>query len=109
MRVVLAGLIFLIAIEASEQNGLTPTGFDTQVAIARPTQQAVSIAPAKRETTRVFDRKFFLLAGVATAATMLDVTTTSRCMSVMRIVRRGTHCLAPILPQRNFTGLVFQC
>jgi hypothetical protein len=46
MRVALAGLIFLIAIEASAQNSLTPTAFETQVAIARPTQQAVSIAPA---------------------------------------------------------------
>jgi hypothetical protein len=45
MRVALGGLIFLIAIEASAQNGLTRTGFDTQVAIPRPIQQAVSIAP----------------------------------------------------------------
>ena len=54
MRVVLAGLIFLIAVEASAQNGLTTTGFDTQVAIARPAQQAVSIAPDKRETNKSF-------------------------------------------------------
>jgi len=94
MRVALAGVIFLIAIEASAQNGLTRTGFDTQVAIARPTQQAVSIAPAKRETTRVFDCKFFLLAGVATAATMFgcDDNITAAC-PVIRIVRRGTQIL----------------
>jgi hypothetical protein len=54
MRVALGGLIFLIAIEASAQNGLTRTGFDTQVAIPRPIQQAVSIAPAKRGDNKSF-------------------------------------------------------
>ena len=109
MRVVLAGLIFLIAVEASAQNGLTTSGFDTQVAIARPTQQAVSIAPAKRETTRVLDRKFFLLAGVATAATMLDVTTTSRCMSRYVDCQEGNPLLGSHPSTAKLYGFVFQC
>jgi len=107
MRVALAGLIFLIAMEAPAQNSLTPTGFETQVAIARPTQQAASITPAKRETTRVFDRKFFLLAGVAAAATMSDVTTTSRCMSRYADCQEGNPLLGSHPSTAKLYGVSF--
>jgi hypothetical protein len=107
MRVALGGLIFLIAIEASAQNGLTRTGFDTQVAIPRPIQQAVSIAPAKRRDNKSFDGKFFLLAGVATAATMLDVTTTSRCMSRYADCQEGNPLLGSHPSTAKLYGVSF--
>ena len=93
--------------EAPAQISLTPTGFETQVAIARPTQQAASITPAKREATRVFDRKFFLLAGVAAAATMLDVTTTSRCMSRYADCQEGNPLLGSHPSTAKLYGVSF--
>ena len=104
MRVTLTALIFVIALQAAAQNIPATAGFDTQTVIARPSQPAFSFASPKPTKPRVFDRKFLLLAGIATAATVLDVATTSHCMSTMRIARKGTRFWARILHGQALRG-----
>ena len=83
MRVTLTALIFVIALQAAAQNTPATAVFDTQTAIAQPSQPAFSFASPKPTKPRILDRKFLVLAGIATAATMLDVATTLHCMSTI--------------------------
>lgn len=48
---------------------------------ARQPYDQFSIAPSKETKPRILDRKFLFLAGLATTATVLDVATTSHCLS----------------------------
>jgi hypothetical protein len=89
MRVTLTALIFVVALQAAGQNSPATAVFDTQTAIVRPSQPAFFFASPKPTSPRVFDRKFLVLAGIATAATMLDAATTSHCMSTYGDCQEG--------------------
>jgi len=107
MRVTWVVLIFLIALRADAQNIPATAVFDTQTAIARPSQPAFSFATAKPTKPRVFDRKFLVLAGIATAATMLDVATTSHCMSTYVDCQEGNPLLGSHPSQAKLYGVSF--
>ena len=98
MRITLTALIFVVALQAAAQNTPATAVFDTQTAIAQPaiaqpSQPVFSIASPQPTKARVFDRKFLVLAGIATAATMLDVATTSHCMSTYADCQEGNPLL----------------
>ena len=48
---------------------------------AEPSNHGFSAVPSEPTKLRVFDRKFLLLTAIATTATLLDITTTSHCLS----------------------------
>jgi hypothetical protein len=81
MRAPLIVLIFAASLQAVAQNAPASSVFDTKTLVTPHPQPTVSFEPAKETKPRIFDRKFFVLAGVATAATVFDVATTSHCMS----------------------------
>jgi hypothetical protein len=93
MRITLTALIFAVALQAAAQNIPATAVFDAQTAIPRPSQPAFSFTPVKQTKPRVFDRKFLVLAGIATAATVLDVATTSHCMSTYADCQEGNPLL----------------
>jgi len=107
MRVTLTALIFVIALQAAAQNTSASNVFDTQTAVASYSQRVVPFAPAKETKTRVFDRKFLVLAGIATAATMLDVATTSHCMSTYADCHEGNPLLGSHPSQAKLYGVSF--
>src|ERR1700719_5360679 len=93
MRVRLIALILVLVLQAAAQNTSASNVCDTQPAIAAHSPRVVAFAPAKEVKPRVFDRKFIVLAGIATAATMLDVATTSHCMSTYADCQEGNPLL----------------
>ncbi len=107
MRATLIALIFVIALQAAAQNAPAAAAFDTQAAIAKPSQPVVSFAPAKPTKPRVFDRKFVVLAGIATAATMVDVATTSHCMATYADCQEGNPLLGSHPSQAKLYGVSF--
>src|ERR1044071_1497611 len=56
---------------------------------AQHSQHVFIYATSEPKKPRILDRKFFLLAGMATAATVLDVATTSHCMSTYAACQEG--------------------
>src|SRR6266481_5671783 len=109
MRIPLMFLIFVVSLPAVAQNPPASSVFDTQRVITPPGQAAVSFAPAPAKDTkpRVFDRKFFVLAGIATAATMLDVATTSHCMNTYADCQEGNPLLGSHPSQAKLYGVSF--
>ncbi len=107
MRVIFTVLIFTIATNAAGQNSPVTKAFDTQTAMATHTKLVVSFAKAKETRARVFDRKFFLLAGIATAATMLDVATTTHCMSTYADCQEGNPLLGSHPSTAKLYGVSF--
>ena len=81
-------------------------GMESSSEMHRP-QPAVSFATAKETKSKVFDRKFFVLAGVAAAATAFDVTTTSRCMSTYVDCREGNPLLGAHPSTARLYGVSF--
>ncbi len=100
-------LVFVLALQATAQTTSTAAVFETQTAIAWPSQPAFSFAPVKQARVRVLDRKFLLLAGVATAATMLDVATTSHCMSSYSECQEGNPLLGSHPSTAKLYGVSF--
>jgi hypothetical protein len=100
MRVRLIALILVLGLQAAAQNTSASNVFDTQTAIAAHSPRVVAFTPAKEVKPRVFDRKFIVLAGIATAATMLDIATTSHCMSAYADCQEGN----PLLGSHPSTG-----
>jgi len=115
MRASLAVLIFAIAMQASAQDSPASTVFDTQITIAPPSQGLTSFTPGRTalatpvKTTkpRVFDRKFLVLAGIATAATVFDVATTTHCMSTYANCQEGNPLLGSHPSQAKLYGVSF--
>jgi hypothetical protein len=108
MRLSLIVLIFVMSLAARAQNAPAASVFDTQTVITPHFQPAaVSFAPAKETKPRVFDRKFFVLAGIATAATVLDVATTSHCMSTYVACQEGNPLLGAHPSQAKLYGVSF--
>jgi len=109
MRVALTVLILAIALRATAQTATT-TVFETQTAVARPShpfQPALGPTTAKEPRARLFDRRFLPLAGVATAATVLDVATTSHCMSRYADCQEGNPLLGSHPSQAKLYGVSF--
>ena len=116
MRVPLTTVfVFAIAMQAAAQNIPASPVFDTQTAIASPSQGVTSFmpvsttlaTPVKPTKPRVFDRKFLVLAGIATAATVLDVATTTHCMSTYANCQEGNPLLGSHPSQAKLYGVSF--
>jgi hypothetical protein len=107
MRVPYMVLVFVISLQAVAQTAPASNLFDTQTTVTPRPQPAVSFAPAKETKPKVFDRKFFVLAGVAAAATAFDVTTTSRCMSTYVDCREGNPLLGAHPSTARLYGVSF--
>jgi len=107
MRVTLTAVIFVIALQAAAQNIPATAVFDTQTAVARPSQPAVFFASHNPTKPRIFDRKFLMMAGIATAATMFDVATTSHCMSTYGDCQEGNPLLGPHPSTAKLYGVSF--
>ena len=107
MRVTFTILVFATALHAAAQNAPASSVFDTQTAIATRPQRVVSFTPAKETGPKIFDRKFFVLAGIATAATMLDVTTTTHCMSKYAGCQEGNPLLGSHPSPAKLYGVSF--
>ena len=91
MRISLTALLLVLTVQAAAAQK-TPASnvFDTQTTVATHSPQfMVSFASAEKAQPRAFDRKFFMLAGIATAATILDVATTSHCMATYADCQEG--------------------
>jgi len=104
---ILVVLILVTSLAAAGQDAPASSVFDTQTVITPQSQPAVSFAPAKETKPRVFDRKFFVLAGIATAATVLDVATTSHCMSTYADCQEGNPLLGSHPSQAKLYGVSF--
>jgi len=102
MRLRMAGLMVFIVLQAAAQN-LHSKMFDTQVAVYPPSQTKAFDAANMTHKTRILDRKFLLLAGIATSATILDIATTSHCMSTYADV--VSKLKRPVFLARDLSGL----
>jgi hypothetical protein len=107
MRVTLIVLILAIALQASAQNMPASTVLGPSTAVTEQPQQIYLFASPQETKPRVFDRKFLLLAGIATAATALDAVTTSRCMSTYVNCREGNPLLGSHPSQAKLYGVSF--
>ena len=107
MRVRLIALILVLSLQAAAQNTSASNVFDTQTAIASHSPRVVAFTPAKEVKPRVFDRKFIVLAGIATAATMLDIATTSHCMSTYADCQEGNPLLGSQPSTAKLYGVSF--
>ena len=83
-----------------------PASAQTDVAIAKPQRQennvtnttirpdtALQVSTIRPTRPGIFDRDFFLLAGMATTATVIDITTTSSCISGYSTCREANPLL----------------
>jgi hypothetical protein len=107
MRAKLIALIFFVGIQAAGQNIPATAVFDTQTSIVQSSQPAISFASTKPTKPGIFNRKFLLLAGIATAATMLDVATTSHCMSTYGDCQEGNPLLGSHPSTAKLYGVSF--
>ena len=107
MRLSLVVLLFVTSLQVAAQNAPATNVFDTQTVVTLRPQPAVSFAPVKETKPKIFDRKFFLLAGIATAATVLDVATTSHCMSTYADCQEGNPLLGAHPSQAKLYGVSF--
>lgn len=107
MRFIFTVLIFAVTTNALGQDSLAGSTFDTQAVIAAHAPQVATFAVAKPAKARVFDRKFFVLAGIATAATMLDVTTTTHCMATYANCQEGNPLLGSHPSTAKLYGVSF--
>jgi hypothetical protein len=107
MRAPLIVLIFAASLQAVAQNAPASSVFDTKTLVTPHPQPTVSFEPAKETKPRIFDRKFFVLAGVATAATVFDVATTSHCMSTYADCQEGNPLLGTHPSTARLYGVSF--
>jgi hypothetical protein len=109
MRISLIALFFVLTVQASvAQNIPVSNVFDTQTTVATYSQQPmVSSASAEKKRPRVFDRKFLVLAGIATAATVADVATTSHCIAAYADCREANPLLGSHPSQARLYGVSF--
>ena len=102
--VLLSGLA--ISRQASAQN---PEAFPAlnKAAEAQHSQHIFLYASSEPKKPRILDRKFFLLAGMATAATVLDVATTSHCLSTYAACQEGNPLFGSHPSQAKLYGVSF--
>jgi hypothetical protein len=103
-RAILAVLTFFLGTEAlAQQVVLRPQ----EISAARLPDSQSSMVPVKGAKPGILDRKFFLLAGVATAATVLDVATTAHCISNYANCREANPLFGPDPSKAKLYGLSF--
>ena len=108
MRVTLIVLIFVIAQQASAQNTSASTVFNTTTTVNTEQSQHIFLfASIKPPKARILDRKFLVLAGMATAATVLDAATTSHCISTYTSCQEGNPLLGSHPSQARLYGVSF--
>src|SRR5437016_3294350 len=107
MRASLIVLVFVASSQVVAQNAPAASVFDAKTIITSHPQSTISLVSAKETKPRVFDRKFFVLAGVATAATVLDVATTSHCMSTYDACQEGNPLLGSHPSTAKLYGVSF--
>lgn len=96
MRVTWIGLYLLMVLQAPAQNLPTapaPGNATSSSSSPLPGQHVSVYAQASPARARVFDRKFLLLAGMASAATVLDAVSASHCMSKYASCQEGNPLL----------------
>jgi hypothetical protein len=93
MRATLLILTFALATQASAQTGLAESRETKNTPAAGRSNYAFSAVASEPTKPRVFDRKFLLLTAIATTATVLDMTTTSHCLSTYANCREGNPLL----------------
>ena len=106
MRLRMAGLMVFIVLQAAAQN-LHSKMFDTQVAVYPPSQTKAFDAANMTHKPRILDRKFLLLASIATSATILDIATTSHCMSTYADCQEGNPLLGSHPSPTKLYGVSF--
>jgi hypothetical protein len=96
----------LLCIRASAQSDPLPAVAQDlpKPAITAPRADAFGVA-SQDAKPRVFDRKFFILAGVSTAATLLDITTTSNCIFKYSNCREANPLLGSHPSQAKIYGV----
>ena len=99
-------LIFSFPLQASAQNQTTSSLVDAPSATEH-SQHIFLYASSEPRKPRILDRKFLMLAGFATAATVLDVTTTSHCMSTYAACQEGNPLICSHPSQAKLYGVSF--
>jgi hypothetical protein len=81
MRPTLLFFIFLVTGASAQTDPLAPPAPDLKnTPITAPGADTFPVARIESTKPKIFDRKFLLVAGISTAATLLDITTTSNCI-----------------------------
>jgi hypothetical protein len=89
-------LFVLLCVPAVGQTDVLTKPADSTKAIAATTPRDAAVPALTRVASpRIFDRQFFLLAGMVTTATVLDITTTSNCISGYSNCRETNPLLGP--------------
>ena len=104
--VVVLALIFSFAQQALAQEQTPSTLVDAPSA-TEPSQHIFLFASSEPKKPRIMDRKFLMLAGFATAATLLDVTTTSHCLSTYAACQEGNPLIGSHPSQAKLYGVSF--
>jgi len=99
-------LVMLISRQGAAQDAAVFPALNTP-AEAQHSQHVFIYATSEPKKPRILDRKFFLLAGMATAATVLDVATTSHCMSTYAACQEGNPLLGSHPSQAKLYGVSF--
>ena len=86
MRTTLLVLALIMGTQALAQDAVFPP---RSLLVSQHPQDQFTVAPNRETKPRIFDRKFLLLAGIATTATVLDVATTSHCISTYSQCQEG--------------------
>jgi hypothetical protein len=107
MRVTLMVLTVVVALQAAAQNAPAPTVLAANTAITEQPQHIFLFASTKKPQPKVLDRKFLALAGMVTAATVLDLATTSHCMSTYGNCQEGNPLLGSHPSQAKLYGVSF--
>jgi hypothetical protein len=107
MRITLIVLIFVTALQASAQNRPASTVLGTNTAIPEHSQHIFLYTSSKEAKPKILDRKFLMLAGMATAATVLDLATTSHCMATYANCQEGNPLLGSRPSQAKLYGVSF--
>ncbi|PYV70670.1 MAG: hypothetical protein DMG96_30550 [Acidobacteria bacterium] len=107
MRVTLIVLTVVMALQAAAQNTPASSVFATNTAITEHPQHIFLFASTKKTQPKVLDRKFLVLAGMATAATVLDLATTSHCMATYANCQEGNPLLGSHPSQAKLYGVNF--
>ena len=93
MRTTLLFLTLCIGIHAAAQTG--PAAFldGKSMLVAAQPYEPVRMVQSREIHPRLVDRKVLFLAGLASTATVLDITTTSQCLSTYANCREGNPFL----------------
>jgi hypothetical protein len=99
-------LVLVVFRQASAQTAEAFPAVDS-AAEAQHSQHIFLYASSEPKKPRILDRKFFLLAGMATAATGLDVATTSHCISTYAACQEGNPLVGSNPSQAKLYGVSF--